>query len=402
MGSKKLKAIVFTGSKRPKINENPEFKRLIKSMLDRFKKKELLYGKDGVYRRLGTPVIVDWTNKLGCFPVRYYTRGYTEYANKINANALIEQILKRRTGCWNCPFTCGKYVEVTTGPYKCALEGPEYETIANFGGLCDIRDIAAIAWINEFCDRVGIDTISAGAVCALAIEAKRRGLIDGLKDVDIGYNSPQKVMNFLVDMVELKGIAADFSKGTKHVANKYELGDFAVHVKGLEFAGYDPRAFRGFALSYGVSPEGATHLRSVFHGMEKDLPDRESYEGKVKLMIEQEDKMAIIDSLIICKFTRGAVDWPFLTTIFNTVYQEEYTIDDLRAIAGSMITKSRLFNIREGFSRKDDYMPERFYKESLPGPHGVLHTLDKNKYDRILDEYYHTRGWSKDGIPKND
>jgi len=397
MGSKKLKAVVFTGTARPVINKRPEFQAIIEESLDRLRGNPLLYGPDGVYRKYGTPSIVEWTNEIGCFPTRYYARGYSDGAERFGANAINSTILKRRLGCWGCPFTCRKHVKVDDGPFACELDGPEYETIANFGGLCDIRDIAAIAKINEYCDRVGVDTISAGSLCGLAIEARRRGLIPGLKDVLIDYENPSSVLRFLEDMVNLRGIAADFALGTRHVEQKFGLHGIAMHVKGLEFAGYDPRAFRGFALSYGVAPEGPTHLRSTYHAIEQGLTP--SYEGRVLPMIEQEDKIAIIDSLIVCKFIRNILDWDIMARLYTVVFGENIDIQGLRAMAARIVTGSRVFNAREGFSRKDDYLPERVFKEKLPRKAGPAHELDKVAYDRMLDEYYTARGWNHDGLP---
>ncbi|MBN2153379.1 MAG: aldehyde ferredoxin oxidoreductase C-terminal domain-containing protein, partial [Candidatus Lokiarchaeota archaeon] len=365
--------------------------------LDRLREKPLLYGPDGVYRKYGTPSIVDWTNELGCFPTRYYARGYSDAADRIGAHAINSTILKRRVGCWGCPFTCGKHVKVDEGPFACELDGPEYETIANFGGLCDIRDIAAIAKINEYCDRVGVDTISAGSLCGLAIEARRRGLIPGLKDEPIDYEDPSSVLRFLEAMVNLRGVAADFALGTRHVEQKHGLQGLAMHVKGLEFAGYDPRAFRGFALSYGVAPEGPTHLRSTYHNTERELAP--SYEGRVLPMIEHEDKMAIIDSLIVCKFIRGILEWDIIERLYEVTFGVEIDVAGLRAIAARMVTMSRSFNMVAGFSRKDDYLPDRVFKEPLPRKGGPPHELEREGYDRMLDEYYAARGWGSDGSP---
>jgi len=401
MGSKKLKAIVFFGNKKPILNKNPNFRKLTKKVLQKLREKPELYGSDGLYKRFGTPSIVEWANELGCFPTRYYQMGYSEYSDKFDAQALISTILKQRRGCWNCPFTCGKYVEVEEGPFKCKLEGPEYETIAAFGGVCDIRDIKAIAKINEYCDRVGIDTISAGNLCGLAIEAKKRGRLPNSSNLKIDYNKPLEVLEFLKDIVNRRGLGADFAEGTKYVADKYNLHDFAMHVKGLDFAGYDPRAFRGFALSYGVAPEGPTHLRSSFHNVERLLPNYLSYENKVPLMIEYEDMMALIDSFIFCKFLRGIMNWEIFLEIYNTIYEENIDLEELRSIVGYIITLSRIFNVREGFSRKDDYLPDRVYKEKIKTKYGTELSLDYEKYDKMLDEYYELRGWSKDGIPKD-
>lgn len=399
MGSKRLKAIVFSGTAKPAIGRDPAFKQLVADALRRLKEQPLFYGPEGMYRLYGTPVITDWANELGCFPTRYYTSGFSENAARLNGKALAETILKRRTGCWNCPFTCSKLVEVASGPNKCEVEGPEYETIANFGGLCDLPDLEGVAMLNEYCDRAGIDTISAGALCALAIEAKRRGMIEALQGTSLDYGDPAPVLAFLKDMVAMNGIASDFAMGTKHVAAKHGLGSLAVHVKGLDFAGYDPRAFRGFALSYGVAPEGPTHLRSVYHGIERQSPHRASYEDKVLPMIEQEDKMAIIDSLVTCKFIRNILDWDFLARIHDVVYTSSIDVPGLRAIAAEMVTNSRRFNVREGFGREDDFMPDRFYREALPTRDGGSHELDRARYARMLDEYYAARGWSPDGVP---
>ena len=399
MGSKNLKAIVFSGNRKPSLNQNPKFKKLVQKILQKLRDIPQLYGHEGVYKQLGTPSIVDWANELGCFPTRYFTLGYSEFSNNFNAQAIINQILKKRTGCWNCPFTCGKYVEVKDEPYKCTLEGPEYETIAAFGGMCDIRNISAIAKINEYCDRMGIDTISAGSLCGLAIEVNRRKRFPDDIDLEIDYNKPLEILDFLKDIVFRRNLGNDFAEGTKFVSEKYQLNDIAMHIKGLDFAGYDPRAFRGFALSYGVAPEGPTHLRSVYHGIEKDLPDYLSYENKVAPMIEQEDKMAIIDSLIVCKFIREVLDWDTLVEIYNVIFDTNINIEKLRDIAGKMINLSRKFNKREGFSKKDDYMPERVYKEKIITKNGTELILDYDKYSIMLNEYYKLRGWNQEGNP---
>ncbi len=399
MGSKNLKAIVFSGDMKPSLNKNPAFKDLAKKVIDRIHGKPQLFGSEGLFKKLGTPSIVTWTNDLGCFPTRYFTRGYSEYSENFDAQALITKILKKRVGCWNCPFTCGKYVEVKEGAFQCALEGPEYETIAAFGGMCDVRDIKAIAKINDYCDRAGIDTISAGSLCGLAIETRRRNRVPTLEKSGIDYNKPLEILQFLGMIVNRDGIGADFAMGTKFVSEKYKLNDIAMHVKGLDFAGYDPRAFRGFTTSYGVSPEGPTHLRSTFHGVEKDLPDYLSYENKVAPMVKEEDRMAILDSLIVCKFIRAVLDWEMLAEIYNVIFETNITVADLRQIAGKCITLSRKFNVREDFSRKDDYMPERVFKEKITNKYGVVLGLDRDKYETLLDEYYELRGWSKEGIP---
>src|SRR6056297_1445084 len=133
------------GKKKVALDKEKQFRDFVlKKIYKAFKDKPELYGKEGAYRMLGTPSIVDWANELGCFPTRYFSKGYSEYADKINDQALIDSILKKRTGCVNCPFGCGKYVEVEDDGFECKTEGPEYETIALVGGACDIHNIGAI------------------------------------------------------------------------------------------------------------------------------------------------------------------------------------------------------------------------------------------------------------------
>jgi aldehyde:ferredoxin oxidoreductase len=400
MGSKKLKAIAFSGEDKPSINNNPAFRDLVRQAHQKLRAKPDLFGKDGLYRKYGTPSITDWANELGCFPTRYFTACHSNASELLNGDTLNATILKKRTGCWNCPFTCSKYVEVSEGPYQCAVEGPEYETIALFGGVCDIRDLGAIAKINEYCDRMGLDTISAGSLCGFAIEAKNRHRLPGAENLDLAYNNPDSVLKFLTMIVQREGLGKIFGEGTIPVTNKFQLHDLAMHGKGLDFAGYDARAFRGFAVSYGVSPEGPTHLRSVYHTIERHHPDRLGYVGKIAPMIENEDLMALIDSLIVCKFIRAILDWDFLVDIYRIVFDcapDTINIPKLRQICGEIVTLSRKFNVREGFSRKDDYLSDRVFTEPLTCRNGSQIIIDREKYDKMLDEYYQLRGWRMDG-----
>ncbi len=398
MGSKNLKAILFQGARVPILKDSPSFKSVLKSVMQGIAARPELYGKEGVYPRLGTVSIVDWANELGCFPTRYFTACYSAHKTKFDPQALL-QIVKARTGCRHCPFQCGKQVLVSEGPYQCDIEGPEYETVAIFGGVCDIQDVKAIAKINEFCDRVGIDTISAGNLVGLGIEAKRRGRLSA--DFPATYNDPIGTLKFLADIAYKRGMGKIFADGTKAVAQQFQLEDLAMHVKGLEFAGYDPRAFRGFALSYGVSPEGPTHLRSVYHTTEVRQPNRFSYEDKVEPLIDAEDRMVFLDSLIVCKFLRAALEWDTVCEVYNTAFGTQATIPDLRALADNIVTLSRVFNVKAGFTRADDYMPNRAYTEVLVHRNGQQMILDRAKYGRMLDEYYESRGWSREGVPKS-
>jgi len=398
MGSKNLKAIAFKGSRKPEI-ENPQlFEEVVKETLKSIREKDAVYGKKGVFPYYGTPGMVNTSNMVGFFPTRYWSQGKYEFKDEIGPDKMIETILVKRRACWNCPFGCGKVCEVKDGPYKCKVEGPEYETIYAFGGLCDIRDIKAIAKINDYCDQMGLDTISAGNLAGFAIEAKKAGKID--VDFDLDYNNPDSILKLLELITFRKGIGNIFADGTRSAAEKLGLENIAVHVKGLDFGGYDPRAFRGMALSFAVSPIGPTHLRSTFYAAEGTMPDRLSYENKVERLIDWEDRMTLLDSLILCKFLRGVMDWERITKIFSAIFGVDATIDELKEISARINTLSKMYNVREGLSRKDDNLPDRFFEEALP--ENPEHILDRDKFKKMLDEYYELRGWDNEGKPKKE
>ena len=400
MGSKNLKAIAFRGTKKPQI-ENPKyFEEVVKETLANIREKDVAYGKEGVFPYYGTPGMVNTSNSVGFFPTRYWSQGKSEFKDEIGPEKMIETILVKRTACWNCPFGCSKLCEVKEGPYECKVEGPEYETIYAFGGLCDIRDLDAIAKINDYCDQMGLDTISAGNVAAFAIEAKRSGKIN--VDFNLDYNNPDSVLKILELITFRKGIGDILAVGTREAAKKLGLEKIAVHSKGLEFGGYAPRAFRGMALSFAVSPIGPTHLRSTVFAAEGTMPTeiRLSYENKTELVKDWEDRMTIIDSLIVCKFTRAVMRWELLSKIYSAIFGVETTVEELKEIGSRINTLSRMYNIREGLSRKDDTLPDRFFEEALP--EDPEHILDRTKFNAMLDEYYELRGWDNNGNPKKE
>lgn len=398
MGSKNLKAIAFKGTRQPEIT-NPElYNEVVKETLDEIKAKEAVYGKNGNFPYYGTPGMVNTSNSIGFFPTKYWSQGTYEFKDEISAEKMIDTILIQRKACWNCPFGCGKLCEVKEGPYQCKVEGPEYETIFSFGGICDIRNIDAIAKINDYCDQMGLDTITAGNTVGFAIEAKKAGKID--ENFDIDYNNPDSVLKLLELIVFRKDIGNIFAEGTRLAAKKLGLEKIAVHVKGLEFGGYDPRAFRGMALSFAVSPIGATHLRSTFYAFESTMPDRLSYENKAELLIDWEDRMTIFDSLIICKFLRSVMSWERLAKIYSAIFGIEANEEDIKQIAARTNTLCRLYNVREGLTRKDDMLPARFFEQPLP--ENPEHVLDKNKFKKMLDDYYKLRGWDSDGKPTKE
>jgi len=390
MGGKKLKGIVFYGDEIPQFADEDFLKTFSQNLV-----RENISGK-GVqsYRNYGTPALVDTINAIGAFPSRCWQDGFFENYDKINASAMRKKLSIKTTACFNCFIACAKHSRVKEGRHAgLVVEGPEYETIYAFGGLCMIDDITEIAYLNDICDRLGMDTISAGNVISLAIEASRRGKISER----LHYNDPDAIAHLLSDISARRGLGEKLAEGTKRFSEGVGLQELAVHVKGLEPAAYEPRYFSGMALSYAVSSRGACHLRTTFYKAE--LSGLDATDGKPELVVEWEDKMTIMDCLIICRFMRDLVDFEKFSFMLKAATGYEYSPQKLRSIANEMQTLARRFNVGEGITRKDDYLPERLYSEGIISGPSAGKRIDREKFDKMLDKYYKLRGWNNDGIP---
>jgi len=297
------------------------------------------------------------------------------------------------------------------------LEGPEYETIYAFGGLCLINSIEEIAYLNDICDRLGMDTITAGNLCAFTIEAARRGKID----YKIDYGDVDSIAELLKKIANphnppfnkggqggfsplLKGRREDFedigdilARGIRFAARKWDLEDIAVHVKGLEPPGYDPRVLKGMGLGYATSDRGACHLRATFYKPElSGMIDPDVIEGKAKLFVDFEDRLTIFDTLILCRFYRDLYPWEQLNEIIHLTTGLEVNIKTLQEKAAAISTLVRHFNIREGLKPEDDQLPKKIYRK-LKKTEDII---TEQELDYMLKDYYSLRGWDEKGKPQ--
>jgi aldehyde:ferredoxin oxidoreductase len=392
MGSKKLKAIAFHGEKK---REAAYPKRI-----EQFARKTLERAKDSpgaqAYRRMGTPMLVAMSNAVGGFPSKYWHLGTFEGWEKISAEALLERCQVRPAACLRCFMACGNLSEIREGRHKgLKIEGPEYETIYAFGGLCMIHEIEEIAYLNDICDRLGMDTISAGSLCAFAIEASKMGRIRE----KIRWGDVDKIAELLNDIANKKGIGVVLAEGIRYAAKTWGMEDIAIHVKGLDPAGYDPRILKGMGLAYATSDRGACHLRATFYKAElSGMIPADQIEGKAKLFLEFEDRFNIHDSLILCRFYRDIYwDWNHLSTIAEVTTGLKLDEKGLRKISSNIQNETRRFNLREGITAKDDTLPERFFDEPLGKDEKTIRREDLRK---MLQDYYALRGWNSEGIPK--
>jgi len=383
MGSKKLKGIVFHGKKRREVADLSSLKRLAKDFKDRVKDNQIVH----IYKKYGTPMLVSIMNTIGAFPTQYWSKGTLEGWEEISAESLMEHCKVTPSACPHCFMACGKISQVKKGKHRgLRIMGPEYETIYAFGGLCMVKSIEEIIYLNDICDRLGIDTITAGNLAAFAIEASRKGKIrDKLR-----YGDADAIAEILKKIAYQRGVGRILSEGVRHAASVWGMENEAIHVKGLEPAGFDPRVLKGMGLAYATSDRGACHLRATFYKSELSgqiNPDQ--IRGKARLFIDYEDKMTLFDALILCRFYRDLITWTDLEEILRATCGLTLKKKGLKTIASGIINLARNFNRQEGVTKKDDKLPRRFFREVLE----TGKTIQPGELEVMLKEYYQLRGW---------
>ena len=389
MGSKGIKAIAFWGNRSKEVADPTGLKKHTKAIYQTFKDSKVVLG----YRTYGTPSMVDAMDAIGALPSNYWRNGKVPHKGFIDAEALHTRMEVRPHACLNCFMACGRLGTVKEGPYKdLTIEGPEYETIYAFGALCGIRTIEEIAHINKICDGLGMDTISAGNIIGLIIEASKRRDFS----LKIEPGDTQEIGKLLLAIAHRNGIGEILGEGIQKASEILGIGELAVHVKGMEPAGYDPRVLKGMALAYATSPRGACHLRSTFYKAELlGLFNPEDLESMVKVFVDWEDRLTLMDTMIFCRFYRDLYPWETLEEIYGLVTGSKG--NQLRQIAKRISDEIRLFNLKQGMDPSQDWLPKRFFKEALPETGEILKEEEVREMIRL---YYSQRGWNHKGQPK--
>ena len=384
LGSKKLKGIVFHGKRHRRVADPPSLKRLAQEFKERVKDHQIV----SVYKKYGTPMLVSIMNTIGAFPTQYWSKGTLEGWEKISAESLLENCEVSSVACPHCFMACGKISEVKQGKHQgLRIMGPEYETIYAFGGLCMVKSIEEIIYLNDLCDRLGMDTITAGNLAAFAIEASKKGIIENKLD----YGDVDAIAEVLTKIAHRKGVGLILSEGVRHAASVWGMEEKAIHVKGLEPAGFDPRVLKGMGLAYATSDRGACHLRATFYKSElSGQIDPDQVKGKAKLFVDYEDKMTLFDALILCRFYRDLITWKDLEEIVRSTCGVSLSKRKLKTMASQIINLARSFNQQEGVTKKEDKLPRRFFREVLQE---TGKTIEPEDLDVMLKEYYQLRGW---------
>ncbi len=406
MGSKNLKAISARGTKQLRalsINSEPAFLSMVREII----KKEIQENPDEeMLRKVGTPGVLNLSQGGGLLPTRNFQTGMFHKAEQINSDALADTILVRhQSTCYSCSIGCRNVTEVKDGEYAGLKgEGPEYETLALCGANMGIEDIRVIMKFNEECSEAGIDTISAGNVCGWAMELYERGILtnrdtDGL-ELRFGNTGAAVALPKLI--AYRKGIGNVLAEGVARASKIVGKGSdrYALHVKGLEYPGYDPRGTFGMALAYATSDRGADHNRAWPVGYDAfGKLDPLTPEGKAKICQMDHIRTSVKWSTTMCDFL--AANLALCARMINTSCGTSYVEDSLKVVGRRIWTMARLFNQREGFSRKDDTIPPRIYLDPLPEGNPKGKVVSKEDFEKMLSEYYRIWDWDEEGRPTN-
>jgi aldehyde:ferredoxin oxidoreductase len=357
LGSKNVKGLAFSGGRKAPLADADGLRALTRQISQQFKNSPMT----ATYRNLGTPMQVAVTNTQNCFPTRYWQSGHLANWERISADYMQGHFDVQACGCPSCFLKCTKLSRVREGRHLgLELEGPEYETIFALGGLNEIDSLEEIAYLNDLCDSLGLDTISAGNISSFAVEAHRRGKLD----FAIDYGQPDRCAELYRLIASQEGVGRIFGKGIKPAAEELGLEKLAVHVKGLEPAGFDPRVLKGMALSYATSARGACHLRGTFYKAElTGQVDRNVIPGKALQQIDYEDRSALFDCLILCRFYRDFIPWETIGAVIEATTGLALDRRGLELLANDITERTREYNRREGLGAETDTLPWIFLNE---------------------------------------
>ncbi|MFW9828189.1 MAG: aldehyde ferredoxin oxidoreductase family protein [Candidatus Thorarchaeota archaeon] len=423
MGSKNLKAIAARGTLDIEFSYPDKLLLYCKEMIDMVMKNR--YSRAA--SKWGTLVIYSTTNTTGLIRTKNFQLNQLERGWDIEPEEMDKYTIGM-SGCFGCPVSCRHRYTLKEGAFAPIFaEGPEYTSLGAFGTMVDCKKMETILIANHLVNKYGMDTLEIGGLIAWAMELYEKGIIneevtEGLK---LEWGNEEVLYELIEKIAHREGFGNILADGFKHAIPKIgnESKYYAIEVKGMSNLHSDERATPSLALGIVTSTRGADHLRGRpaidLYGLPEEFleeiyggkmsSDYRSYKGKSRMVWWQELLYAVTDSLGTCKFQTvflavHAPKWEEFSKLIYLVSGMEVSVSDLMEIGERIYTLERMFNIREGFSRKDDVLPERYFEEptpiGLPRVKGLK--IERDKFEDLLDEYYILHGWNKSGVPTDE
>src|SRR5215467_6181691 len=350
------------------------------------------------YRELGTLANLLAFNAISTLPTRNFQASTFDQAPALAAEDLATMRKVARHSCASCTIGC-EHIYKT----KDRTTRVEYENVFALGPMCGVSDPDAVLAASALCDDLGLDTISAGGTIAWAMECAERGLIDAPW---LRFGDAAALTRALDEIgARSTSLGSLLGEGSRRASRTTGADSqaFAPHVKGLEMPGYEPRTLHSMALGLAVNARGADHNRSGAYeaDLSGDLDRLDGGDAHVAAAIETEDRAAVMDSMILCKFLRGVFTDPFAewAELLSGVTGWDMTGTELRDTARRIVMAKRVYNIREGWQPGDDWLPDRLLNEPLTLPSGRVATLTADRLRAMIDSYYKMRGLDLQGRP---
>jgi aldehyde:ferredoxin oxidoreductase len=420
MGSKNLKAIALGGGRAVPVKDRKTLKKMITWYADNFMEHPI----ERILHEGGT---IGWDvtelNEAGILPTHNFHSGSFEHADEICGDTFHKRHFVEADGCHGCPIRC-KRVARSDGPYQVdpTYGGPEYETTAAFGSLCGVSNLEAVCKAHELCNKYTLDTISTGVTIAFAMECFENGLL-GLQDTDgleLRFGNDQAMIRLIEKIAKREGIGDLLAEGCRRAAQKIgrEAEKFSMEVKGQELPMHEPRGKGSLALAYALSSTGANHCEGphdypfqeggvgvpdlVELGILEPIPAVYLGPEKVRQFAYNQMTWNLFNTLGLCIFTAGPYKLLKMSQIADVLQAAtgwNTNLWEIMKLGERTITIKRAVSVREGISRKDDHLPDRFF-EPLEG--GLLEgkALDRHEFQNGLDLYYDVMGWDREtGVP---
>jgi aldehyde:ferredoxin oxidoreductase len=399
MGSKKLKAILVSGSGTVQVAKPEEFKQASKEVLEKERVNSVTGSGLPTY---GTAILVNVINNAGMLPYKNWQLGYNAEADKISGETLSKEYLIEKRPCWGCTIACGRTTSVKTGPYQILhTEGPEYESVWALGNSTGVMDMPAVIKANHLCDELGLDPISTGSTIAAAMELSQRGLIgaEDLQGIDMSFGNAAALVESVWRIAHKQGFGKFMAMGSKRLCEHYGAPDLSMSVKGLEMPAYDPRGAKGIGLNYATSNRGGCHVTGYTISPEiLGLPSKIDplvTEGKAQWTKIFQDFTSTVNSTVNCLFVTFALGAADYAKLLSYVTGWDVTEDEVMKIGERIYNLERYIMSKYGFTDKDDTLPPRLTSEPMPDGPVKGQTVDLESMKR---EYYSLRGWVN-GVP---
>lgn len=395
MGAKRLKAVAIRGDTDTAIADTKGVADLALAM--RHKSVGTVTSK---YRQIGTVANLAVFNRLGSLPTRNFQRSTFAHAESLSGETLTENNFSRRNGCAACTIRCERLFKSLDGQDQRL----EYETLFALGPMCEIEDPHILLQAARLCDDFGLDSISTGATIAWAMECAEKGLLPEANVLGLRFGQADAFLKIIPMIAGRNGLGELLAQGSKRAAATVgqDAGRWAMHVKGLELPGYEPRSLKTMALGLAVSPRGACHNRSGAYEFDfsGEVDRLHGDAGRGLLVAASEDFAAVLDSLIVCKFLRKCFTdfYSEAADLLARVTGWPYSGAELRQIGERINAQKKLFNIREGWQPEDDWLPPRLLHEKLVDGVARGNDLPALELREMIQSYYLARGWNDHGF----